>query len=85
MAELRQFTAAEVPELLNLPGVGPVVAGTILLAWSHPGRVRSEAGGFVDRKVLNIRRHPRRRVNRCKAVWPEAGLDRSAAPMTRIY
>jgi hypothetical protein len=23
-------------------GVGPVVAGTILLAWSHPGRVRSE-------------------------------------------
>ena len=43
MAELRRFTAAEVPELLNLPGVGPVVAGTILLAWSHPGRVRSEA------------------------------------------
>jgi transposase len=27
----------------SLPGVGPVVAGTILLAWSHPGRVRSEA------------------------------------------
>ena len=43
MAELRRFTAAEVPELLDLPGVGPVVAGTILLAWSHPGRVRSEA------------------------------------------
>jgi len=43
MAELRQFTAAEVPELLDLPGVSPVVAGTILLAWSHPGRVRSEA------------------------------------------
>jgi transposase len=43
MAELRQFTAAEVPELLVLSGVGPVVAGTILLAWSHPGRVRSEA------------------------------------------
>ena len=43
MAELRQFTAAQVPELLDLPGVGPVVAGTILLAWSHPGRVRSEA------------------------------------------
>jgi transposase len=40
MAELRQFTAAE---LLVLSGVGPVVAGTILLARSHPGRVRSEA------------------------------------------
>ena len=32
MAELRQFTTAEVPELLVLSGVGPVVAGTILLA-----------------------------------------------------
>lgn len=41
--ELRQFTAAQVPELLALPGVGPVVAATILTAWSHPGRVRSEA------------------------------------------
>ncbi len=40
--ELRQFTAAQVPELLALPGVGPVVAATILTAWSHPGRVRSE-------------------------------------------
>jgi transposase len=42
-AELHQFTAARAPELLALSGVGPVVAGAILLAWSHPGRVRSEA------------------------------------------
>lgn len=41
--ELHQFTAAQVPELLALTGVGPVVAATILTAWSHPGRVRSEA------------------------------------------
>jgi transposase len=41
--ELHQFTAAQVPELLALPGVGPVVVATILTAWSHPGRVRSEA------------------------------------------
>lgn len=26
-----------------MPGVGPVVAATVLVAWSHPGRVRSEA------------------------------------------
>jgi transposase len=41
--ELQRFTAAEAPELLELTGVGPVVAGTILMSWSHPGRVRSEA------------------------------------------
>jgi transposase len=31
------------PELLDQPGVGPIVAATLLCAWSHPGRVRSEA------------------------------------------
>jgi transposase len=31
------------PELCALPGVGSVVAATVLTAWSHPGRVRSEA------------------------------------------
>ena len=31
------------PDLLEQTGVGPVVAATVLLAWSHPGRVRSAA------------------------------------------
>ena len=31
------------PELLEQPGVGPIVAATVLCAWSHPGRFRSEA------------------------------------------
>jgi len=31
------------PELFALPGVGSVVAATVLTAWSHPGRVRAEA------------------------------------------
>jgi transposase len=31
------------PELCELPGVGSVVAASVLTAWSHPGRVRSEA------------------------------------------
>jgi transposase len=30
------------PELCELPGVGSVVAASVLTAWSHPGRVRSE-------------------------------------------
>ena len=31
------------PDLLEQPGVGPIVAATVLCAWSHPGRFRSEA------------------------------------------
>src|SRR5690606_29258328 len=31
------------PELCELPGVGSVVAACVVTAWSHPGRVRSEA------------------------------------------
>ena len=31
------------PDLLNLSGVGPIVAATVLCAWSHPGRIRSDA------------------------------------------
>lgn len=31
------------PEMLERKGVGPIIAATVLCAWSHPGRVRSEA------------------------------------------
>ena len=31
------------PALLARPGVGPVTATQVLISWSHPGRLRSEA------------------------------------------
>jgi transposase len=31
------------PDLLRRQGVGPIVAATVLCAWSHPGRCRSDA------------------------------------------
>jgi transposase len=31
------------PDLLELTGVGPIVAATVLTAWSHPGRCRNDA------------------------------------------
>ena len=31
------------PDLLNLTGVGPIVAATVLTAWSHAGRCRDDA------------------------------------------
>jgi transposase len=31
------------PQLLNQPGIGPLLAAQIVLSWSHRGRVVSEA------------------------------------------
>jgi len=31
------------PDLLEQLGIGPIVAATVLCAWSHPGRIHSEA------------------------------------------
>jgi transposase len=31
------------PDLLQLAGIGPIIAATVLTAWSHPGRCRDDA------------------------------------------
>ena len=41
--ELLGHVRALAPKLLNEPGVSQVVAAQLLVAWSHPGRLRSEA------------------------------------------
>lgn len=41
--EILTIVRAWHPELLERKGVGPIVAATVLCAWSHPGRIRSEA------------------------------------------
>ena len=41
--ELARRVRTLAPELLAQPGVGPITAAAILIAWSHPGRLRSEA------------------------------------------
>ena len=40
---IRQLVQEAVPHLLNQPGVGPLTAAQIYIAWSHPGRCRNEA------------------------------------------
>ena len=65
------------PELLDQVGVGPIVAAVVLCAWSHPGRIHSEAafamlagvapipatsGQVTNRHRLN--RHGDRQLNR---------------------
>lgn len=74
--EIRRIVQTWRPDLLTLFGVGPIVAATVLCAWSHPGRIHSEAAfamiagvapipassGRTTRNRLN--RHGDRRLNR---------------------
>jgi transposase len=41
--EILAHVCALAPTLLDEPGVGPIVAAQLLVAWSHRGRLRSEA------------------------------------------
>jgi len=41
--EILVHVRALAPELLDEAGVGPIVAAQLIVAWSHPGRIRSEA------------------------------------------
>ena len=41
--EIEQLTTKLAPQLLDQPGIGPLLAAQLLLSWSHPGRVRTEA------------------------------------------
>jgi transposase len=41
--ELLAHVRALGPRLLDEPGIGPIVAAQLLVAWSHRGRLRSEA------------------------------------------
>jgi transposase len=40
---IRAIVCSWRPDLLAQPGTGPITAATVLCAWSHPGRFRSEA------------------------------------------
>jgi len=41
--EILTHVRALAPTLLDEPGIGPIVAAQLIVAWSHRGRVRSEA------------------------------------------
>jgi transposase len=70
-AELRGRTLAKqlaVIEAMTRLGVGPVVAAQLLLSWSHPGRLRSEAAfaslaGVAPLEIASGQR-TRHRLNR---------------------
>ena len=66
--ELRALVKAMAPVLLAQPGVGPITAAQVLISWSHPGRLRSEAAFAMLAGVAPIEassgRVVRHRLNR---------------------
>jgi transposase len=92
---LNTAVTAQAPQLLDVRGVGPVVAATVLQAWSHPGRVHSEAAFAALAGVAplpassgNTRRHRLnrggdRRLNR--ALYTIALTRLGHDPRTRAY
>jgi transposase len=57
------------PDLLDQPGIGAIVAATVLCAWSHPGRCRNDAAFASLAGVAPIAASSglttRYRLNRC--------------------
>ena len=41
--EIETLTRKLAPQLLDQPGVGPLLAAQVVISWSHPGRVANEA------------------------------------------
>ncbi|MFB9599088.1 transposase [Saccharothrix longispora] len=94
-AALTAAVTAQAPELLQICGIGPVVAATVPHAWSHPGRVHSEpafaaltgvaplpaSSGNTKRCRLN--RSGDRRLNR--ALHTVALTRLGHDPRTRAY
>ena len=66
--QLRTQVQQACPGLLDLPGVGPITAAVLLTAWSHHGRVHSEAAfaalGGISPLEASSGRVSRHRLNR---------------------
>jgi transposase len=66
--QLRTLVKPHCPGLLDLPGVGPITAATLLTTWSHHGRIHSEAAfaalGGINPIPASSGRHQRHRLNR---------------------
>src|SRR5829696_1279728 len=71
-AELRQLIMAVAPALLTQPGIGPITAAQLLISWSHPGRLRSEAA-FAMLAGRPRSRRPRAKSSAIASTGAETG------------
>ncbi len=92
---LLEVIKATAPTMLDLIGVGPVNAAIVLTAWSHPGRVRNEAGfaklGGVCPLEVSSGNRDQHRLNRSgdrqlnRALHSIAKTRMQHEPRTRDY
>jgi hypothetical protein len=80
---IRAIVVSWRPDLLTLTGVGPIVAATVLTAWSHAGRCRDD-GAFAPSRCWPApppSRH--RRERRCATGSTAPAIDSSTVRSTR--
>jgi transposase len=78
--EILGHVRALAPQLLDEAGVGAIVAADVIVAWSHPGRVRSEAA-FA--RLAGVGPVPAPAVKRSDTDSAAAATANSTAPCTR--
>jgi transposase len=93
--QLRQLVTAHAPSLLAVYGAGPVNAATVLAAWSHPGRIHTEAAfarlagtspiqiASGDRTEHRLNRGGDRQLNRALHSIAKTRMERD--PRTQAY
>ena len=83
------------PQLLQQPGIGPITAAQVFIAWSHPRRCRNEAAFARLARVAPLEassgQHTRHRLNRRgdrqlnQAIHTIAISRSRYCPKTRAY
>jgi transposase len=94
-SQILEIVTDMAPRLLDLPGVGPVTAATVILAYSHPGRVRNDAAfarlAGVNPLPASSGRTTRHRLNRGgdrtlnKAIYTIAVTRERVDATTKAY
>ena len=94
-AAIRPLISAAAPQLLDQPGVGPITAAQIYIAWSHHGRCRNEAAfarlGGVAPLEASSGQTTRHRLNRRgdrnlnRALHTIAVTRSRHCPLTKAY
>jgi transposase len=78
--EILAHVRALAPSLLDEPGVGPIVAAQLIVAWSHRGRLRSEA---CFARLAGVAPVPPPAAKRSGIASAAAATGNSTAPCTR--
>ena len=94
-ASITELVHLVAPQLLDQPGIGPITAAQVYIAWSHKGRCRNEAAfarlAGVSPLEASSGQHTRHRLNRRgdrqlnQAIYTIVITRTRICPKTRAY